>query len=293
MTPTDTPRNATGPRGWLREPLLHFALIGILLFTVYGWMNPAGKTGDRIVVSRAVVDDLARQHEARWMRVPSEQELAGLVEAHVRDEILFREGVSLGLDRDDPVIKRRVRQKLDIVAEEQLASSAPTDADLAAYLSAHPDRFMRPAVVSFEQVFLDGSRPATVVEREAAAAKAALARGADPTRLGQPTLLPQRIDAVPIDRIARDFGGRFAQHVETLPLGEWAGPIASGLGAHLVRVSARLPAALPPLDAVRPQVAREWENARRERSRDESYRKLRAGYEVVIETALPPATAQR
>jgi parvulin-like peptidyl-prolyl isomerase len=278
---------------WLREPLLHFAVIGIVLFAVYGWMNPAENSGERIVVTQAIVDDLARQHQARWMRPASEQELANLVEAHVRDEILFREGVALGLDRDDPVIKRRVRQKLDLMSEEQIAGAAPTDADLAAYMAQNPTRFLRPATVSFEQILLDGARPVADVERQATVAKAALARGVDPGRLGKPTLLPRGGDAVAVDLVARDFGRGFAEQLTLLPLGEWTGPVASGLGPHLVRVSARTPAAGPPLDDVRQQVAREWENERRERSRTESYRKLRDSYTVVIEPKLPQATAQR
>jgi parvulin-like peptidyl-prolyl isomerase len=223
------------------------------------------------------------------MRAPSEQELANLVEAHIRDEILFREGVALGLDSDDPVIKRRVRQKFEIMSEEQTAGAAPTDPELSDYMAQNAARFTRPARVSFEQIFFDGSRTVPEIERTVAAAKGALASGADPARLGQPTLLPRSAEAAPVDLVARDFGAAFAEQLVQLPQGEWVGPLASGLGAHLVRVSARAPAALPPLDEVRQQVAREWENTRRERSRSESYRKLRERYDVVIEPNLPQA----
>lgn len=274
---------------WLREPILHFALIGAVLFFVYGRMNPGEGSGERIVVTQAIKDNLARQHQARWMRAPSEQELANLVEAHIRDEILFREGVALGLDSDDPVIKRRVRQKFELMSEEQLAGAAPTDAELSDYLLQNAARFTRPAKLSFEQIYFDGSATVPEVERAVAAAKSALARGADPARLGQPTMLPRSAEAAAADLVARDFGAAFGEQLLKLPQGEWAGPVASGLGAHLVRVTAVQPAALPPLDDVRQQVAREWENARRERSRTESYRKLRDSYDVVIEPNLPQA----
>jgi hypothetical protein len=155
---TSSSHQAASPARWWREPMLHFLLIGALLFFAYGRLNPADPaSGERIVVSQALVDDLARQYQTRWMRPASEQELAGLVEAHVRDEIMFREGVALGLDRDDPVIKRRVRQKFDVMAEEQLARAAPGDAELQAYLTQHAQRFARPARVSFEQIYFDGS----------------------------------------------------------------------------------------------------------------------------------------
>jgi hypothetical protein len=126
-------------RKLLREPVLHFLLIGVAIFVAYGLVGPPDREGNRIVVSRAIVDAMVREHEARWHRAPTEQELAGLVESHVRDEILYREGAALRLDRDDPVIKRRVRQKLEVIAEEQQARDAPTDVDLAAYLAQHAD----------------------------------------------------------------------------------------------------------------------------------------------------------
>jgi PPIC-type PPIASE domain len=146
--------------------------------------------------------------------------------------------------------------------------------------------------VSFEQIFFDGARPVTDVEREVRAAKAGLARGVSPAGLGQATLLPRSAKAASIELVARDFGGGFAQQLTQIPLGEWTGPVASSLGAHLVRVEARTAAALPALDAVRQQVAREWENERRDRSRSESYRRLRDSYTVVIEPGLPKVAAQ-
>lgn len=277
---------------WWREPLLHFLLIGGLLFVVYGKVAPMDKEGERIVVSQAMVGELSRQHHARWMRPPNEQELASLVDAYVRDEIMYREGLALGLDRDDPVIKRRVRQKLDIVVEEQLAGAAPDDDELSAYMTQHAARYTRAASQSFEQIFFDGSATVSEVERAVAVARTALARGVDAQALGQPTLLPRSVDQQPADRIKRDFGAVFTDSLNRLPVGVWSGPVASGLGAHLVRVSARKPAVLPPLNEVRQQVTRDWENERRDRSREQSYRKLRERYDVVIEPALTTLAAQ-
>jgi parvulin-like peptidyl-prolyl isomerase len=273
----------------LREPVLHFLLIGIAIFAAYGLVAPNSKEGARIVVTQGVVDALAREYQARWQRPPAEQELAGLVEAYIRDEIMYREGTALGLDRDDPVIKRRVRQKLDVIAEEQLAGDAPTDADLAAYLAQHADRFTRPGTVSFEQVYF----PATATAAELEAARASAVRGADPARLGPASMLPPRVENVPLDLAARDFGLEFAAEIAKLPLNEWTGPVRSGFGQHLVRVTARTPAAVPPLAEVRPAVAREWENERRVASLSRSYGKLRSQYEVVIETKSVPPVAAR
>lgn len=274
---------------WWREPMLHFALIGALLFFAYERMNPSQGSSERIVVTRALVDDLARQHQQRWSRPASEQELAGLVDAHVRNEILYREGVKLGLDRDDPVIKRRVRQKLEVIAEEQLARDAATDADLAAYLAKHAERFTRPSTVSFEQIFFAAATPPAQLE----AARVAAQRGSDPARLGQPTMLPPSVRNAPLDLAARDFGREFTAELEKLPLNTWVGPVPSAFGQHLVRVTARTPALTPPLAEVQAAVAREWENERRTASLAENYKALRERYEVVIEAAQPAAATTR
>jgi hypothetical protein len=270
----------------LREPLLHFLLLGLALFLLYGRVA-IDDDGGRIVVSQAQVDDLAAQHEKLWGRPPTPAELSGLVESFVRDEILYREGVALGLDEDDPVVKRRVRQKLEVLAEEEIARDAPTDAELAAYLAADPKRFTRPGAVTFEQVLFDSATADADVPRALAAAR----RGAAIMALGRATMLPSRVESTPLDLVARDFGAAFAAQLESLPLDEWTGPVGSAFGVHLVRLSARTPPVLPPLDAIRDVVSREWENARRERARAESYARLREEYDVEIEADLPSAAA--
>lgn len=274
-------------RRLLREPIVQFLLIGAALFLGYGLAAPDRPDDDRIVVTTAAVDDLSNQYRARWNRAPDDETLGRLIEAHVRDEVLYREGVALGLDRDDPVIKRRVRQKLDLIAEEALAADAPTDAQLAEFMVAHPDRFRRPPRLSFEQVPLDGSLEPSRLDVEVATIRDALARGADPATLGAPTLLPRRLDGLALDLVARDFGPAFAERLQALQVGAWSGPLRSGFGAHLVRVTGIVPAELPPLEAVRTEVAREWELDRRARSAEDSYRRMRARYTVTIDDGRP------
>jgi parvulin-like peptidyl-prolyl isomerase len=273
----------------LREPVLHFLLIGLLLFLVYGWLTPAARSGARIVVTQPMVDGMAQEYRTRWNRPPSEQELARLVEAYIRDEILYREGVALGLDRDDPVIKRRVRQKLEVIAEEQLARDAPTDAQLIAYLEKHPDAFTQPGTVSFEQIYFAAATPSAQVE----AARAAALRGSDPALLGQPTMLPPDAKNARLDLVARDFGLAFAAEIEKLPLDTWAGPVASAFGQHLVRVRSRTAARLPPLAEVRTAVAREWENERRTSSLAANDKALRGRYQVIIDATLSTSDVMR
>jgi parvulin-like peptidyl-prolyl isomerase len=269
----------------VREPLLHFLLIGLALFLYYGHVASGSGDDRRIVVTQMQLDDLAQQFQRTWSRPPTGPELQRLIDSYIHDEVLYRQGMAAGLGRDDAVIKRRIRQKIEVMAEEEGERTTPTDSDLAAYLQAHPEKFVRPAVVSFEQLYFDPATPGTQARIDAA--KAALATGRAAT--GQPSMLPRRIDAQDIDTVARDYGPAFAATLATLPTGQWTGPVLSGLGVHLVRIDAWTPAALPSLAEVRAQVQREWENDRRKRALDASYQKVRANYEVVIKAKLPSA----
>jgi hypothetical protein len=199
--------------------------------------------------------------------------------------------VRLGLDRDDIVVKRRVRQKIEMIAEEDASTRAPTDADLSAYLVANQARFVRPAILTFEQVFIGQSTSGPGVVHAVAVTREALRNGTDPEKLGKPTLLPYRMTGSPADLVARDFGASFAAALEEVPVGEWVGPIDSSFGAHYVRVSDRTPAVAQQLAAVRDHVVREWENERRQRARNDAYAKMRGEYAVSIETK-PPTERQ-
>jgi hypothetical protein len=272
-------------RALLREPLLHFLLIGLALFLLYGRVSPGDSDSRRIVITQVQVDEMARQFQAVSNRPPTSAEIRGLIDTYVRDEIVYREGLSLGLDKDDAVIKRRIRQKYDLISEEE-ESSDPTDEKLLAYLKAHRETFVQPAVVSFDQIFFD---PVSTRPEAVDAAKAALAKGADPGAFGQPSLLPGHVEKSAIDLIARDFGEDFARYVGAAPVGHWVGPVVSAIGVHLVRVRKRDAAQLPPLNRIRRAVEREWENANRVSSRDSDYEKLRAEYNVVVRAKLPVA----
>jgi parvulin-like peptidyl-prolyl cis-trans isomerase-like protein len=278
-------------RTLLGEPMLHFLVIGIALFGAYRWMSPRDSGGHRIVITQGVVDDLVTQHVAARGREPSSTELNHLIESYVHDEVLYREGVKLGLERDDIVVKRRVRQKIEMIAEEDASTRAPSDVDLFAYLTANPARFVQPAILTFEQVFIGESRSGPAVVQAVAITREGLRSGTDPEKLGKPTLLPRRMTRTPADLVARDFGASFAHALENMPVGEWVGPIDSSFGAHYVRVADRTPAAAPQLAAVRDQVVREWENERRQRARNDAYTKMRGEYQVSIETTL--ATERR
>lgn len=276
-------RRRTTLGGLIREPLMHFLLLGMAFFVLYGAVSPGDTDSRRITVTQAQVDSLARQYQAVWGRPATPTELRALVDAQVRDEVLYRAGMAAGLGRDDAVIKRRIRQKLEVIAEEEDGSAPPTDAQLAAYLKAHPDQFAGPATVSFEQLYFDPAAPGAAAS--VAAAKMALAHGE--AVVGGSAPLPRRVAGESVALVARDFGSDFADGLARLPRGRWVGPLASGVGAHLVKVEAWTPAAPPPLAAVRADVEREWLNDRRLRALEASYQRLRRDYDIVVEAKLP------
>jgi parvulin-like peptidyl-prolyl isomerase len=241
------------------------------------------------VISDATVALLAQRYASVWMRPPTPEELRRLVDNHIREEILYREGLVLGLDRNDPVIQRRVLQKLDVLTEESSSLNAPTDAELEAYLQANAARYALPPTLTFEQVLFDPLRHGAALQADFDAALAKLTAGADPATLGDSTLLPARAVSTPLDQVARDYGKDFAAALEALPVGSWQGPVRSGFGVHIVRIESRSAGQAPSLAAARAAVERDWENARRIEGREAYYQDLLKDYEILIEADLSSA----
>jgi hypothetical protein len=213
------------------------------------------------------------------------------VDTHIRNEILYREGVAMGLDRNDEVIKRRVLQKLEVFSEETSALGPPTHAELNAYLQKNAASYATPPIVDFQQVMFDPARRGAGLEADVDAAMTKLRGGADPVTLGDSTLLPNRSIAVSLDRLAREFGSDFADAVITLPVGSWQGPIRSGFGIHIVRIDNRIDEQAAVLADVRAAVERDWENERRTNTGEAFYQNLLQDYDVRIETPRPNDTS--
>jgi hypothetical protein len=265
----------------LNEPLLHFLVLGALLFALYGWINRGTpKTASEIVVSQGQLANLTAQFARSWRRPPTAEERDRLIEQWVREEIFYREGLALGLDRNDPVVRRRIAQKVEFVAEG-MAPSAPTDAELQAWLDAHRDSYAIETIYTIRQVFFDPARRGNRLDADLVAAREALQRGAKVS--GDSTLLPGELDAAPGFEVARVFGSEFAESLKGLPVGGWSAPLRSGFGWHLVEIKARDSGRPATLAEARAAVERDWLRARTEEVNAEFYRKLRANYNVRIE----------
>jgi hypothetical protein len=268
-----------------REPLLHFLVLGALLFALYGGVNRNGlQAPGEVVVDQARVQALAMQFERVWQRSPTRTELQGLIDQWVREEIIYREGVATGMERDDEVVRRRVVQKMAFVTDG-MAADVPSDADLEDWLRRHADDYRIAPGYTLQQVYFDPRRHGEQLDSDIAAATSALQR--DPqARVGDPTMLPTTLNQTSADEVTRAFGQRFSDALAPLPDGRWAGPVVSGFGVHLVRIDARTSARVPTLAEVRPAVERDLLNARSSQASEDFYRALRKRYTVKIEADL-------
>lgn len=266
---------------WWREPLVHFLVIGAVLFAVFEWRG-GGDT--RIVITPGQLDALAAAFERTWQRTPTEEELKGQIDEHVREEIATREAMMLGLDRDDTVVRRRLRQKLEFLAEDTNDATPPTDAELQAWLDAHRDQYRSDAELAFRQVYLSPDRrPA--VDDDARRLVAELERqGPDAPleALGDRLMLPQDVDRASHADVARQFGEQFAQTVSSLQPGRWAGPLRSEYGVHVVLLRERISGGLPRLEEIHPVVARDFMAERRRSQLDAMYTRLLERYRVLM-----------
>jgi hypothetical protein len=271
----------------LREPLLHFLAIGAALFLFFAWRGGSGASSGRIVVTRARLESLAAGFARTWQRPPTPEELKGLVDGYVREEAAVREAMATGLDRDDTVIRRRLKQKVDFLAEDRVDAAPPSEADLAAWLAAHPDLYRAEERVSFRQICLSPEKRGGPAAAEAEARRLAAAlekKGPGAEVPGDSLLLPSEMPLAPKGEIARVFGSDFADAVVKLPPGRWTGPVPSGFGVHVVLVLEKAPARAPALAEVRAAVERDVTADRRTKELDALYARLLAKTKVVIET---------
>jgi PPIC-type PPIASE domain len=270
----------------LREPLLHFLLLGAALFVGYRLLNRAAPAGaQQIVVSPGQIEHMLATFVRTWQRPPAEDEVKGLIDAYVREEVLAREAMKLGLDQNDVIIRRRLQQKMEFIADDLSAAVTPDDAQLARYLAAHPDTFRQDQQFTFRQVYFNPEKHGDQLDADVARLLAELTAkgaGAETSELGDPSLLPPALVDEPLRGIENGFGGEFAAQLQQLPVGRWSGPVPSGVGMHLVLLDQRVAGRVPALAEVRDRVRREWESEHRREASRKLLEALLKQYEVTI-----------
>lgn len=266
---------------------MQFAVIGSLLYALSAWFGGGGGPGNRIEIDRATIAHLESSFKDTWNRSPTPDERARLVEDHVREEIAYREAVALDLDRDDVIIRRRLRQKLEFLAEDTTGEAAPTDEQLSALLSRNADAYRSEPLVALRQVHFTTSSTGSLTDRWQDRLSRLQASGAraDIEGIGEPSDLPQEWPLGPATEIRRAFGAQFTDTVMGLEPRRWHGPIPSGIGSHLVYVEEVRPGVLPELAAIRPLLEHDFTLEQRRRQLDDMYARLREKYPVVDATA--------
>lgn len=277
----------------LKEPLLHFLALGAVIFALNAWREkgrPTEVSAARIEVTAPVIERLRAGFERQFGKSPDEVELRGLVTAHIREEVLCREALALGLDRDDTIVRRRLAQKMEFLTDDLASAAEPEDAAVRNFFETNAARYAKPAQVSFRHVYFSKEKRGAKGEATAREALAALVKGASDETIGDAFLHGFVFAEREAQEVTALFGGEFAAQVAALRVGAWSGPIASSYGLHLVRVEARGAMQPASFDAVRAKVAEDFNEERRRTTNREIFEKLRERYQVSVdETALTNA----
>ena len=277
-----------------KSPLVHFLIIGTGIYLAYAAFGSKQEAPgpDKITVTSSEIDWLVESWQKRWNHPPTDAERQGLVEQYVRETVLYRAALAMGLDKDDTIVRRRLAQKLEFLTDDLASIKSPSDEELEMYFTENEERYGTPAMITFGHLFFDMDKRGSNAERAALDIKAQLEARNDPVEsiedFGDPFMLqryyPERTQA----EIQKLFGRRFAVDVFGLEPGRWNGPVQSGYGLHLVFVHQREDARSQPFTAVRERVMQDWQEDRRRKVRDRYYTGLLERYQVVIEDYEPP-----
>ena len=278
----------------IKEPLLHFFLIGLIIFGLYG-LYASEESLDhnrRITITSGEIEWLAESWKKRWNRPPTQQELDGLIREYTRELVLYREALAMGLDKEDTIVRRRMAQKLEFLSRDLVTPKDPSEQELKDWFEAHSENYTDPDLYTMTQIFLDPDKRDTEALKDAEAIRDTLNANAKiPENLaeyGDPFMLPQHYPDSPESELAKLFGSEFAQSVIALEPGRWVGPILSGYGVHVVYLHGRRVTPPPELAQVREQVHKDWVESKHEELNDQFIKGLLSRYEIIIEQTTIP-----
>jgi peptidyl-prolyl cis-trans isomerase C len=283
---------------WAREPLLHFLLLGVALFAVYGYIN-RGRGGIESSKQIALTLDDVRQmdlyFESQWHRPPTPQEFQAMVEDKVREEVLYREGIAMGLDKDDTIVKRRMAQKMQFLAEDVAAAHEPSTAELKAWFDKNKDKFALPSRYSFRHLYFSPDKRGKNAQDDATKALAKIVGQPQDSKpaasLTDPFMFQDYYGDRTPDAIAKEFGPPFALALEKLKPGSWQGPVESGYGWHLVFVTTVIPGRIPAFEEIESDVKTAWLGEQKRQAWEKAYAEMRAKYTVLLPAPPSKATA--
>src|SRR5271165_6004356 len=274
---------------WLREPLLHFLLLGLVLFAAYAYMQCGrGGVGSSKQIA-LTLDDLRTMDmyfESQWHRQPTPAEFQAMVEDKVRDEVLYREGLGMGLDKDDEIVKRRMAQKMQFLAEDVAAAHEPSTAELKAWFEKNSSKFALPSRYSFRHLYFSPDKRGKNTQEDAAKTLTKIAGQPEDSKLaaasGDSFMFQDYYGDRAPEAIAKEFGPSFAVAIEKLKPGSWQGPVESGYGWHLVYVDTVIPGRIPAFEEMEPDVKTAWLAEQKQQAWRKAYAEMRAKYTVLL-----------
>ena len=273
----------------MREPLLHFLLIGVALFAIYAYTH-RGRSGvessRQITLSFDELRQMDMYFESQWHRLPTPAEFQAMVEDKVREEVLYREALAMGLDKDDTIVKRRMAQKMQFLAEDVAAAHEPSTAELKAWFDKNKAKFALPGRYSFRHLYFSPDKRGKNAQEDAAKALPKIASHPEDSKLAASLADPFMFQNYYGDRtpeaIAKEFGPQFAMTLEKLKSGSWQGPVESGYGWHLVFVDTVIPGRIPAFEEVEPDVKTAWLGEQKAQAWKKAYDAMRAKYTVLL-----------
>lgn len=275
-------------KAFVEEPLVHFLLIGALLFMFFTVLDEqsGSQQPSQIIITEGHIEFLKASYARTRQRTPSSEELQGLIDNYVREEILYREALLLGFDKGDPIIRNRLRQKMELMSDNLAGIAVPTDGQLQQFLENNSEKFKIEPQIAFRHIFVDIVQRGISAENEAERILSLLSEPGNRTDLdtiGDRLMQPKSFNLTPISEFAKIFGKPFSQKLLKISPGKWAGPILSGYGLHLILLTDNVAGSLPQLDEIRRTVEWEWGAANKKELKKNIYNKLRAKYTVEFE----------
>lgn len=274
---------------YLREPLLHFVFIGVALFAAYSALHSKeARTSDskKIVLTTDDVGQISLMWQAQGRPAPTTEQIQSLLDNKIREEVLYREALSLGLDKDDTIVKRRMAQKMDFLAEDLSDLREPTREELQVWFAKNSERFKVSGRASFRHLYFSFDKHGDKTSQVAAEAlKKIDGKPSDSTEaatLADPFMFQDYYGDHSFDELAKTFGPGFARSLFTLETGSWQGPIESGYGWHLIFIDSLTPARVPEFEEVEADVRTQWTSAQREETKQRMYEQMKSHYEIVL-----------
>jgi peptidyl-prolyl cis-trans isomerase C len=284
---------------WLREPLLHFLLLGVALFAVYAYLHHGSggiESSRQIVLSLDELRQMDMYFESQWHRQPTPDEFQAMVEDKVREEVLYREGLAIGLEKDDTIVKRRMAQKMQFLAEDVATAHEPSTAELESWFKRNSSKFALPSRYSFRHLYFSPDKRGKSAEDNATKVLTKIAGQPEDSKfalsLADSFMFQDYYGDRTPEALAKEFGPQFAVALEKVKPGSWQGPIESGYGWHLVFVDTVIPGRIPALEEIEPDVKAAWLGEQKATAWQKAYSEMRAKYAVLLPAPSDKEAAQ-